>query len=113
MIRNGLFGLAIAGLLLAATAAAAANIELVSADDYGQDWPFTLEEVHLLCMDGNAVVASDPENGRMYPLNGAANAKAGRLALEPLTPIWREDPALPGTKLSVAPIIERGLVLCQ
>ena len=113
MTRNGLFGLVIASLLLADTAAVAANIELVSADDYGQGWPFTLDEVHLLCLDGNAVVASDPESGRMYPLNGSATAKATKLALEPLAPIWRDDPALHGAKLSVSPMIERGLALCQ
>lgn len=113
MTRNGLFGLAIASLLLAATAMAAANIELVSAGDYGQDWPLTLDEVHLMCLDGDAVVASDPESGRMYPLNGTANAKAARLALEPLAPIWRDDPAAPGAKLSVGPLIERGLTLCK
>ncbi|MDA7086522.1 DUF2511 domain-containing protein [Pseudomonas sp. SA3-5] len=113
MTRNGLFGLAIAGLLLAVTAAAAANIELVSAEDYGQDWPFKGEEMHLLCMPGNAVVASDPESGRMYPLNGTASSQAKRLGLDPLEAIWLDNPAIPGTKVSVGPLIERGLALCK
>lgn len=112
-MRKGIFTAAMALAAILSQGASAGKIELLDAADYGADWPLTLEEVHLLCLDGNAVVASDPESGRMYPLNGTANVKAARLALEPLAPIWRDDPAAPGAKLSVAPLIERGLALCQ
>lgn len=113
-MRKGIY--TTAAMALAATislGAIAGEIELLDAADYGDAWPFTVEEMHLLCLDGNAVVASDPESGRMYPLNGSATAKATKLALEPLAPIWRDDPALHGAKLSVSPMIERGLALCQ
>jgi hypothetical protein len=113
MNRNGLFCLALAGLVLSATALAAGKIELLDAADYGEAWPFTGEEMHLLCMPGNAVVASDPETGRMYPLNGTASGQATRLGLEPLGAVWLDNPEIPGTKISVGPFIERGLALCK
>lgn len=112
MNRNGLCGLVVASLLVSAVAAAG-NIDLVSAEDYGADWPFRGEEMHLLCLAGNAVVASDPESGRMYPLNGVASGQAERLGLEPLEAVWRDNPEIPGTKVSVGPFIKRGLALCK
>jgi hypothetical protein len=109
---NGLKGLAFAGLIVSASALAGPKIELVSAEDFGDAWPFSVEEMHLLCMSGNAVVASDPETGRMYPLNGTAKAMASRLALEPLENVWRKDPSVAGLRVSVSPMIEKGLALC-
>lgn len=112
MNKNGLRGLAAASLLVSAVAAAG-TIDLVSAEDYGAAWPFTGEEMHLLCMAGSAVVASDPESGRMYPLNGTARSQAQRLGLDQLEAVWRDNPENPGTKVSIGPLIERGLALCK
>lgn len=112
MNRKGLLGLAFASICAAANAVAANNIELISAPDYGDAWPFKAEEMHLLCLPGNAVVVSDPESGVMYPVNGAAKSQANRLALEPLEKIWRDDPEIAGVKVSIGPITERGLKLC-
>lgn len=113
MDRKGLIGLAIAGLFVVSTAHAAAKIELVSADDFGDAWPFVPAEMHLMCLPGNAVVASDPETGRMYPLNGMATGRAAELALEPLEKVWRDNPSIPGTKVSIGPFISKGLGICQ
>jgi hypothetical protein len=113
MNRKGLLGLAFAGLFAVASAHGAAKIELVSAEDYGTEWPFVPSEMHLLCLPGNAVVVSDPESGQMYALNGTASGRAAALALEPLDKVWRQDPANPGAKVSVSPFISKGLTLCQ
>jgi hypothetical protein len=110
-MRKGLFCLAIAGLFSAGTYAA--GPQLISADDYGDAWPFAVEEMHLSCLGGNAVVVADAETGVMYPLNGIASGKARSLALEPLDKVWRDNPAIPGTKVSVGPLIEQGLQLCK
>jgi hypothetical protein len=112
-MRNGLFIAAMALAAVASQGALAGEIQLLDAADYGESWPFTVEEMHLLCLPGRAVVVSDPESGRMYPLNGAASGKAAKLALEPLAPIWRGDPALPGAKVGLGPLIARGLELCR
>lgn len=108
---KGLFGLALAGLF--STVVLAAGPQLISADDYGTAWPFTVEEMHLSCLPGNAVVVMDSETGAMYPLNGIARSKASALALEPLDKVWRADPNNSGAKVDLGPLIEKGLQLCK
>lgn len=100
------------GLLLAAPLALAAPPKLISADDFGDAWPFVPEEMHLQCLPGNAVVVTDPETGRMYGLNGPANARARQLGLEPLDQVWAESSSIPGSKASVGPVIEAGIESC-
>ncbi|WP_104097566.1 DUF2511 domain-containing protein [Stutzerimonas kunmingensis] len=101
------------GLLLAAPLALAAPPKLISAEEFGAAWPFVPEEMHLQCLPGNAVVVTDPETGRMYGLNGPANAKARQLGLDPLDGAWAENKTIPGLKQSVGPVIEAGLKLCR
>ena len=101
------------GLLLAAPLAIAAPPKLISAEDFGDDWPFVPEEMHLQCLPGNAVVVTDPETGRMYAVNGAASGKARQLGLDPLEQVWAENPAIPGTKVGVEPVIKAGIQLCN
>lgn len=110
-MRNGLMGLVFAGLF--SSALLAAQQDLISAEDYGDAWPFTFEEGYVACHAGNALTVMDAESGRMYPLNGTAKGKAGALGLEPLEPVWRDNPDIPGTKVSVGPVIEQGLGLCR
>lgn len=101
------------GLLLAAPLAIAAPPKLISAGDFGDDWPFTTEEMHLQCLPGNAVVVTDPETGRMYGVNGAASGKARQLGLERLDEIWADSGSIPETKVSVGSVIEAGSKLCD
>ncbi|MEA1606137.1 DUF2511 domain-containing protein [Pseudomonas spirodelae] len=110
-MRNGLFGLAFAGFL--SSVAHAAGPQLISADDYGDAWPFTVDEMHLSCFPGDALVVADAETGVMYPLNGTAKAKASALGLEPIDKVWRADPDIAGAKVSLGPVIEQGLPLCK
>lgn len=110
-MHKGLLGLAIAGFFSAGVYAA--GPQLISADDFGAAWPFTVEEMHLSCMNGNAVVVADAETGVMYALNGVARNNASRLALEPLDKVWRADPANQGAKVDLGPVIEQGLKLCK
>lgn len=109
-MRKRILGLVLAGLF---PAAYAAGPQLISAEDYVDAWPFSVEEMHLSCYPGNAVVVADAETGVMYPLNGVASGKASALGLEPLANIWRDDPANPGAKVSIGPLIEQGLQLCK
>lgn len=107
-MRKGLFALVFAGVPVAV----AAQQDLISADDYAGVWPFTFEEGYVACHVGNAITVMDAESGRMYPLNGAAKSRANALALEDLDNIWRESTEIPGTKVSIGPMIEKGLSLC-
>lgn len=110
-MRKGLAGLAIAGAF--SFAAVAAQQELFSAEDFGNDWPFTFDEGYVACHAGNAVTVMDAESGRMYPLNGAAKGKANSLGLDDLEAVWLDNPEIAGTKISVSAVIEKGLQLCR
>lgn len=110
-MRKGLICLAVAGLF--SSVVLAAQQDLISAEDLGDAWPFTFEEGYVACHAGNAVTVMDAESGRMYPLNGPAKGKASALGLEPLESVWRDNPEIAGTKVSVGPVIEQGLGLCR
>ncbi|MFI8482986.1 DUF2511 domain-containing protein [Pseudomonas sp. NPDC078700] len=113
MTIKGILTGSVAVAALIASAMAVAGMQLISAENYGKEWPFTVEEMHLMCLPGNAVVVSDPESGVMYPLNGIASSKARQLALEPLAEVWRDNPENPGAKVSVSRFIDEGLKLCK
>lgn len=101
------------GLLLASPLALAAPPKLISAEEFGADWPFTTEEMHLQCLPGNAVVVTDPETGRMYAVNGIAQAKKAQLGLDDMRSIWRANPKITGTKMDLGPVTAKALSLCK
>lgn len=110
-MRKGLTGLAIAGAF--SFAAMAAQQELISAEHFGKDWPFTFKEGYVACHAGRAITVMDAETGRMYPLNGAAKGKVSALGLDDLEAVWRDNPEIAGTRVSVGAVVEKGLKLCQ
>lgn len=110
-MRNGLMALVFTGAF--SSAVMAAQQDLISATDFADAWPFTFEEAYVACHAGNAVTVMDAESGRMYPLNGAASGKARALGLDDLQSVLLDNPEIPGTKVSVSPVIEKGLTLCQ
>jgi len=74
-------------------------------------WPFTVEKAILMCTEGiggqRVTVTAGPE---MYALNGSAKAQ---LSLPDFDAIWRDDPAFPGIKVDIGPMLNRGLSLCS
>lgn len=77
------------------------------AEDFGAAWPFTVDVVILRRYNiaaGDAVVVES--TGVKYALNGTALTM-----FPPVDPIWRDNPDLPGTKISIADLIQRGLTL--
>ena len=88
----------------------------VSAETWDGQWPLTMDGGVLTCsrMAGVEVVYITDGEGRMWPLNGTASAHAARFGAEPeINPIWRDNPEIPGTKISVGPLITRALSLCR
>lgn len=85
---------------------------LITRKEYGDAWPFTLDELQLFCLQG-AVIVSNVDTGDSYPINGVASGRADTLRLFPLEQIWRDNPEIAGTKVSVGPLIERGLTMCE
>jgi len=105
------------------------NPAVVTADTWTDgDWPLTIDGGVLTCTEfrrggyqRQAVFIAD-HDGEMWPLNGVAKSHHARFGAKPeLTPIWRVDQktmdAFPNSevtiRISVGPLIKRGLSLCD
>jgi hypothetical protein len=90
--------------------------------DLGSDWPLTVESGVLRCAD--IEVAGDPSarsvtftttDGTTYAVNATAQEHTD---LPPIDPLWADDPAyveddaLRGLKITIWPLVARGLELC-
>ena len=84
----------------------------ITRSEYGEAWPFTIDEGYLDCERGSAVVFRS--EGTTYGMNGP-----GIQTHQPIDPIWRDDPRvagdprLRGLKVNVGDLIDRGLELCE
>lgn len=103
-------------LLLSSSIAFAAPLKAVSKDDYGNKWAFTSDEVQLQCFYGGAFVM-DYDTNNVYALTGLANqlAKKGKYPADDIngSAFWKENPEMPGAKISLAPFITDALALCE
>ncbi|MTD25664.1 YebY family protein [Erwinia sorbitola] len=103
-------------IALGVSSSAMAGIETVSRFDMGKEnWPFTREEMMLSCEKGNVLFAINDGTLVQYPLNAEAEAKvkAGQMKGVPVEKMLADDPAHPGQKKSLAPIIARAEKLCN
>ena len=87
--------------------ATAPNPNLLKASDYGATWPFTVESGVVECHE-DALITFSANNGVTYGLNGTAQA-AGYPSIDR---IWKDNPKIPRTKISIGPILDKGLNLC-
>jgi len=79
----------------------------VSKEQYGDRWPFIVNSGVVDCVDGQAAIFK--VNGKSYQLNGLASGKG----YYPIGPIWRDNPAIPGTTISIGPMIDLALKQCR
>lgn len=104
--------------------AVSANNAKISATDFGDDWPFTVNEGTLHCQNG--AVGFNAE-GVMYALNGLATS-AG---LSPVEPVWKfnmkiieemakaldltieEAKAQAPIRMDIGTVLSAGLKLCE
>lgn len=77
------------------------------------EWPLTIDGGVLQLRTGNRVVLVTKK--KVYAVNGPAKAERHFLLDQPrYTPIdevWRDDPRVPGLKISIGPLIAMGLGL--
>lgn len=81
----------------------------VTKAEYGERWPLTVDTAEVECLPGDRYVVH--ANGTTYGLNGLA--MAGPDAYPSVRPIWRDDPNNPGSKVSIAPLIEAAKSTCR
>lgn len=87
----------------------------VTRADFGDRWPFTVDQGVLRCEPPSQVVFSS--GGVDYAVNGMARGDMRARGWQEIDGIWapNTDPEVAGMdlKISVGPLIERGLELCD
>ena len=86
----------------------AANETRISRDDYGSDWPFTVDSGVLNCEGAGAVYFTS--EGTKYAVNGTAR---GASDAPDVDAIWADDPQMTGLKINIGALIQDGLALCE
>ena len=79
----------------------------ITRAEYGDRWPFTVDRGVLQCVQLKGSIATVTFSG--YALNGTAKQLK---RYRDVAAIWRSNPKSPGTKISIGPLITRGLALC-
>lgn len=83
----------------------------VHRDDYGDAWPFTVDDGIVDCEPGDRIVF---RVGRItYAVNGLAQSWAEQEGYADIRPIWRDDPKGQLPKVSIHSIILLGMELCR
>jgi hypothetical protein len=94
--------------------AAASPPGYVSSAEYGEDWPLTVPNGELRCVEPSMVLFRAPD-GRLFPVNGAA--QGFYTDLPEIEEIWALNPdplfAESEIRISISPLIQRGLQLCE
>lgn len=106
---NKIFRKALLVLLLVPGLASAQGSKDVAAADFGTRWPFVTTKATLGCESGLPSVTVGSER---YALTGAGAGRVG----QPLTPDvaeWKENPNIPGTRVSIAKVRDAALKLCK
>jgi hypothetical protein len=95
-----------------------AGSAVVSAEDLGDKWPLTIDSVVLRCKphpnnEKAKMVWFSIDASHFYALNGTAISNAEKHGwIKDIKPIWKKDPKYPEIRVSVGPLIEKGLSLC-
>lgn len=105
-------------LLMSAGAYAAGNkTKTVTEKEYGDKWPFTFVKGELACLSGSAVVVKNSKDGKVYALNGMANAFVGRelggAAILDTKAVTKPHPQLQGYQMSTLDFMVEGQELCK
>ena len=74
-------------------------------------WPLTVSEGVVRCEGSGGIgsVIFRTAEGEDYGVNGTALSRG----LPGIEPIWKKDPAVPGTRINISPVLDRGLKLCE
>lgn len=84
---------------------------ILSVHEFGEKWPFIVDEGEVRCVDGMFIVFS--VKGIIYAVNGTARSAMKKNGWRDVYEIWKDNPELPDSKISISPIIDRGLELCK
>jgi len=97
----------IISIFIASTLFADGNI-LIEKKDYGKDWAFTVDKLYIGC-ESDLPFAIVKVGDLPYGLTGRSSSVFGRN----INLIWRDNPNLKGTKISLSPFIKKALSFCK
>jgi hypothetical protein len=88
------------------------NCKEISKNQFGNNWPLTIEKGYLSCNNGRCVTLR--YEGKIYGLNGVAKTfYKNDPDYADINEIWANDTNMYGLKMSIAPLIEEGLKMCK
>jgi hypothetical protein len=93
----------------------APNEVRITRQDFGEDWPFTVDE-GILAFRATGELSTGEQvgavtftvNGKTYGVNGIA---MGHKQYADITAIWAPHPTIKGARKNIGPVIDRGLRL--
>ncbi|MEY0875202.1 DUF2511 domain-containing protein [Providencia manganoxydans] len=92
------------------------NTVQITQETFQGDWPFNVNTVELQCYKGGAFI-EDVSTNEVYGLTGLANTIGtnGKKSSNNINgaAIWKDNPNIEGTKVSIGPIISEALKLCD
>ncbi len=79
----------------------------VSAAAFGKRWPLTVPSGRVNCIGTGAVwVVFTADDGTRYAVNGLARGHMADQGFKDIAAIWAKNPAVPGTKKNIGPLID-------
>lgn len=96
-------------------AAPTATVKVTSAE-FGKKWPFLVSGgvigyEPLLVGRQKLALLTFESGGKTYALNGLAKGRSKERGYLDIVAIWKDDPEIPGVKMDISPITQRGLKL--
>lgn len=89
----------------------------VSQDQFKDSWPLAVTSGTLKCepVPGSPKMhlVTFSSGGKVYALNGIARGHAKKRGWLEVRSIWKDNPEIPGAKISIGPLIDHGLGLCK
>ncbi|MBP6121392.1 MULTISPECIES: YebY family protein [Providencia] len=108
--------LIICSLLLSGiiSSAVAAPLTTVSKKQFGNDWPFTREEVMLECRNNGALVVINPATLMQYPLNDIATSlmEKKQIKAQPIDVLLAPTDSNKSIEQRILPLREAAQKLC-
>ncbi|WP_438307577.1 DUF2511 domain-containing protein [Pseudomonas guariconensis] len=89
------------------------KVDTVSSKDFGAAWPFTVEQIDLLCDGPSPKALARTPDGTIYALSGTARSQAKDKGWADGQEIAKPDPSIPSIKMDYSDFVKRAQALCN